>query len=133
MLNTHSSPASSPLPSLCAASGEIHLSISISNIHYIPQPLTSLLIRPTHSKLAAAITGNIKHGLCWAPSDRYHTDHRQTPTVIGIITVGNDHTPSQVGAQNPTVSTHLFEVCSNMLRLTGRRVRAHAGRCARAQ
>lgn len=62
----------------------------LANIHYIPQPLTSLLIRATHCKLAVAITGNIKHRLCRAPCDSYHTDHRQTPAVIGIITAGND-------------------------------------------
>lgn len=76
------------------------ISISLTSITY-PSPSPPLLIRPTHSKLAAAITGNIKHRLRRAPSDRYHTDHRQTPTVTAIIIVGNDHTRERERATNP--------------------------------
>lgn len=90
---THTVRRPPPLFPLSASSVEMHLPISISltSITY-PSPSPPLLIRPTHSKLAAAITGNIKHGHRQAPSDRYHTDHRQTPTVTRIIIVGNDHT-----------------------------------------
>lgn len=85
----------------------------LTNIHYIPQPLTSLLIRATHCKLAAAITGNIKHRLCWAPCDRYYTDHRQTPAVIGIITVGTTARSCKRQIQMREC-THCWFVCTQI-------------------
>lgn len=117
---THTVRRPPPLFPLSAGSVEMHLPISISltSITYT-SPSPPLLIRPTHSKLAAAITGNIKHRLRWAPSDRYHTDHRQTPTVTGIIIVGNDHTrerakPRIVGAPGPRYICCL-PVCAHRL------------------